>query len=101
MVGPVRVSPLSQIVVAINVDSIYASTFVDVTEQPLVLSVPVGLAIARGQHLIFAVVPEFTLSARDRTPVRCISCSDELHDFEQHWALYFTMVYTATIGGDD
>jgi hypothetical protein len=40
MVGPVRVSPLYQIVVAINVDTIYASTFVDVTEQPLVLSVP-------------------------------------------------------------
>lgn len=67
----------------------------------LVLSVPVGLAIARGKHLIFAVVPEFTLSARDRTPVRCIGCAEELHDFEQHWALYFTMVYTATIGGDD
>jgi hypothetical protein len=41
LVGPVRVSPLYQIVVAINVDTIYASTFVDVTDEPLVLSVPV------------------------------------------------------------
>ena len=40
LVGPDRVSPLYQIVVAINVDTLYASTFVDVSEQPIVLSVP-------------------------------------------------------------
>jgi hypothetical protein len=40
LVGPDRVSELYQIVVAINVDTLYASTFVDVTEQPIVISIP-------------------------------------------------------------
>jgi hypothetical protein len=39
LVGPDRISSLYQIVVAINDDTLYASTFVDVTE-PVVLSVP-------------------------------------------------------------
>jgi hypothetical protein len=40
MVGPSRVSPLYQIVVAINVDTLYASTFLEVAAQPLILTVP-------------------------------------------------------------
>lgn len=40
LAGPDRVSPLYQIVVAINVDTLYASTFVDLAEQPLILSIP-------------------------------------------------------------
>ncbi|HTY57081.1 MAG TPA: DUF1214 domain-containing protein [Candidatus Binataceae bacterium] len=39
-VGPVRVSPIYQIVVAINVDTLYASTFVDLTKQPVVITIP-------------------------------------------------------------
>jgi hypothetical protein len=39
LVGPDRISSLYQIVVAINDDTLYASTFVDVTE-PVVLTVP-------------------------------------------------------------
>ncbi len=40
MAGPDRISPLYKIVVAINDDTLYASTFIDLTEQPLMLSVP-------------------------------------------------------------
>ncbi|MFO1068948.1 MAG: DUF1214 domain-containing protein [Geminicoccaceae bacterium] len=40
LIGPVRVSPLYQVVVAINVDTIYASCFVDLSAQPAVLTVP-------------------------------------------------------------
>lgn len=40
LVGPDRISPLYQIVVAINDDTLYASTFLDVTSEPVVLTVP-------------------------------------------------------------
>jgi hypothetical protein len=40
LVGPVRISPLYQIVVAINDDTLYASTFLDLSSQPVVLTVP-------------------------------------------------------------
>lgn len=40
MVGPDRISPLYQTVVAINVDTLYASAFLDLTAQPVVLTVP-------------------------------------------------------------
>jgi hypothetical protein len=39
-VGPTRISPLYQIVVAINDDTLYASTFLNLTTQPLVLTIP-------------------------------------------------------------
>ena len=39
-VGPDRVSPIYQIVVAINVDTIYASTFASVASQPLIVTIP-------------------------------------------------------------
>jgi hypothetical protein len=72
---------------------------VQVTRDELVLSVPVGVGLARGQHLIFALVPEFTLQARN-TELECISCNGwDPTGFEQRWALYFTMVLTATVGG--
>jgi hypothetical protein len=40
LAGPVRVTPLYQIVVAINVDTIYASSFLFLEEQPVVLTIP-------------------------------------------------------------
>jgi hypothetical protein len=40
LVGPVRVSSLYHIVVAINVDTIYASSFLDLSTQPVVLTIP-------------------------------------------------------------
>ncbi|HTQ80701.1 MAG TPA: DUF1214 domain-containing protein [Thermoanaerobaculia bacterium] len=40
LVGPVRVTPLYHIVVAINVDTLYASTFLDLAAQPVVLTIP-------------------------------------------------------------
>ncbi|HWA90168.1 MAG TPA: DUF1214 domain-containing protein [Rhizomicrobium sp.] len=40
LAGPVRVSPLYQIVVAINVDTYYASAFLDATDGPAMLTIP-------------------------------------------------------------
>jgi hypothetical protein len=44
MVGPAKISPLYQIVVAINDDTLYASTFLDLTAQPIVLTIPATTA---------------------------------------------------------
>jgi hypothetical protein len=41
LVGPDRISPLYQIIVAINDDTLYASTFVDLRAQPVILTIPV------------------------------------------------------------
>lgn len=40
LAGPVRVSPLYQIVVAINVDTLYASGFLNLSSDSLVLTIP-------------------------------------------------------------
>jgi hypothetical protein len=40
LVGPDRISPLYHSVVAINVDTLYASTFLDLTAQPVILTIP-------------------------------------------------------------
>ena len=40
LVGPVRISPLYQTVVAINDDTFYASTFLDLSAQPVILTIP-------------------------------------------------------------
>jgi hypothetical protein len=40
LVGPERVSPLYQTVVAINVDTIYASVYLNLTAQPVILTIP-------------------------------------------------------------
>ena len=40
LVGPERVTALYQTVVAINVDTIYASAYLDLTAQPVVVTVP-------------------------------------------------------------
>ena len=40
LVGPDKVTPLYHIVVAINVDTLYASTFLELTAQPVVLTIP-------------------------------------------------------------
>ncbi len=40
LVGPESVTPLYHIVVAINVDTLYASTFLELAGQPVVLTIP-------------------------------------------------------------
>jgi Protein of unknown function (DUF1254) len=40
MVGPTKISPVYQIVVAINDDTLYASTFLNLTNQPIILTIP-------------------------------------------------------------
>ncbi len=40
LIGPNRISPIYKSVVAINDDTLYASTFVDVAAQPVILTIP-------------------------------------------------------------
>src|SRR5207253_2673199 len=40
LIGPDHVSAVYQVVVAINYDTQYASTFVDLTDQPAILTIP-------------------------------------------------------------
>jgi hypothetical protein len=40
LVGPDRISPLYHYVVAINVDTIYASSYLDLSAQPVVVTIP-------------------------------------------------------------
>ena len=40
LVGPNRISPLYHFVVAINVDTLYASSYLNLTTQPVVLTIP-------------------------------------------------------------
>jgi hypothetical protein len=40
LVGPDRISPIYHYVVAINVDTLYASSYLDLTAQPLVVTIP-------------------------------------------------------------
>jgi hypothetical protein len=40
LVGPDRVTPLYHIVVAINVDTLYTSTFLELAAEPVVLTSP-------------------------------------------------------------
>ena len=49
LVGPVRISPLYHIVVAINDDTLYASTFLYLHRQPVIVTVP-------GTKLVYSVL---------------------------------------------
>src|SRR5690348_11662175 len=40
LVGPDRISPIYHYVVAINVDTLYASSYLDLARQPIVLTIP-------------------------------------------------------------
>jgi hypothetical protein len=40
LAGPNRISPIYHYVVAINVDTLYASSFLDLTAQPVILKIP-------------------------------------------------------------
>ena len=40
LVGPDRVSPIYHFAVAVNVDTLYASSFLDLTAQPVVVTIP-------------------------------------------------------------
>jgi hypothetical protein len=71
---------------------------VEVERDELVLSVPVGIALVRGEHVIIGVVPELTLKARQRGPLECSHCTVTPTDFEQHWAVFVTLGLTATFG---
>ena len=53
LVGPDRVSPVYNAVVAINVDTIYASAFLDLTARPVVLTIPSTAA----RHSILTLDP--------------------------------------------
>src|SRR5262245_10192010 len=40
LVGPDRISPIYHYVVAINVDTVYASSYLDLTAEPVVVTIP-------------------------------------------------------------
>jgi Protein of unknown function (DUF1254) len=40
LAGPNRISPIYHYVVAINVDTLYASSYLDLTDQPVILKIP-------------------------------------------------------------
>jgi len=40
LVGPDRISPIYHYVVAINVDTLYASSYLDLTNQPVIVTIP-------------------------------------------------------------
>ena len=40
LVGPDRISPIYHYVVAINVDTLYASSYLDLTAEPVILTIP-------------------------------------------------------------
>jgi hypothetical protein len=40
LIGPERITPVYKVVVAINVDTLYASTFLDLTAEPIILTIP-------------------------------------------------------------
>jgi hypothetical protein len=40
LIGPNRISPLYQAVVAINVDTIYASTYIGAADEPVIVTIP-------------------------------------------------------------
>ncbi len=72
LVGPVRISPLYQIVVAINDDTVYASTFLDLTDQPIILTIPptqVTYSILKLDPYgdIFHTSPDLAESTSDQT----------------------------------
>ena len=71
---------------------------VEVERDEFVLSVPVGVALVRGEHIILGVVPELTLRARERKPLECFHCNVALTDFQQRWAVFITLGMTATFG---
>ena len=44
IVGPDNISAIYQVVVAINDDTLYGSTFLDLTQQPVILTIPTTIA---------------------------------------------------------
>jgi hypothetical protein len=62
LVGPTRISPLYQIVVAINDDTLYASTFLELATQPIVLTIPATTAT----YSILTLDETFSTSASPR-----------------------------------
>jgi hypothetical protein len=51
LVGPNRVTPLYHVVVAINVDTLYASTFLGLKDEPVILTIPKTQDIYSVLHL--------------------------------------------------
>ena len=52
LVGPDRISPIYHYVVAINVDTVYASSYLDLTSEPVIVTIPRGHAPVP-VHVIF------------------------------------------------
>jgi hypothetical protein len=57
LVGPNRISPLYHYVVAINVDTLYASCYLDLSDQPVILTIPTTPSFPSSSYSILMLDP--------------------------------------------
>ncbi|MBV8093683.1 MAG: DUF1254 domain-containing protein [Acetobacteraceae bacterium] len=57
LVGPDRISPIYHYVVAINVDTLYVSSYLDLTSQPVILTIPPTPPFPSGSYSILMLDP--------------------------------------------
>jgi hypothetical protein len=57
LVGPNRISPLYHYVVAINVDTLYASSYLDLSDQPVILTIPTTPPFPSSSYSILMLDP--------------------------------------------
>ncbi|MGH7045676.1 MAG: DUF1214 domain-containing protein [Stellaceae bacterium] len=57
LVGPNRISPLYHYVVAINVDTLYASTYLDLTDGPVIVTIPTTPPFPSQSYSILSLDP--------------------------------------------
>jgi Protein of unknown function (DUF1254) len=57
LVGPERVSPIYHFVVAVNVDTLYASSFLDLSAQPVVVTIPTTPSFPSTNYSILMLDP--------------------------------------------
>ena len=57
LVGPDRISPIYHYVVAINVDTLYASSYLNLSEQPVILTIPTTPPFPSSSYSILMLDP--------------------------------------------
>jgi hypothetical protein len=57
LVGPNRISPIYHYVVAINVDTLYASSYLNLSDQPVILTIPTTPAFPSSSYSILTLDP--------------------------------------------
>ena len=57
LVGPDRISPIYHYVVAINVDTLYASSYLNLSDQPVILTIPTTPPVPSSSYSILMLDP--------------------------------------------